>query len=131
MIEKDIKKLDKDKILMFREERERLNQLVMKYAGINTKRFHKIDDQVYKEGALSSKTKELMGLVSSLVLRCDDCILYHLISCREEGVTDTELEETLAVGLIVGGSITIPHIRRVWECWDKMKQSDNLKEDKK
>lgn len=123
--------MDKDKILKFREERERLNQLVMKYAGINTKRFHNIDDQVYKEGALTSKTKELMGLVSSLVLRCDDCILYHLINCQEEGVTDAELEETLAVGMIVGGSITIPHIRRVWDDWDKMKQSDNLKEDKK
>ncbi len=123
--------MDNDKILKFREERERLNQLVMKYAGINTKRFHNIDGQVYKDGALTSKTKELMGLVSSLVLRCDDCIMYHLIRCREEGVTDTELEETLAVGLIVGGSITIPHIRRVWDAWDKMKQSDNSMEDKK
>lgn len=123
--------MDKDEIQQFGEERERLNKLVMKYAGTNTKRFHNIDNQVYKEGVLTSKTKELMGLVSSLVLRCDDCIMYHLIRCREEGVSDAELEETLAIGMIVGGSITIPHIRRVWDAWDKMKQDDELTEDKK
>jgi len=118
--------LTKDRIKEFREDRERLNKLVMKYAGINTKRFHNIDRQVYNDGALKSKTKELMGLVSSLVLRCDDCIMYHLIRCREEGVSDKELEETLAIGLIVGGSITIPHIRRVWDAWDNMKQNYNF-----
>ena len=123
--------MGKDKIQQFGEERERLNQLVMKYAGVNTRRFHNIDWQVYKEGTLTSKTKELMGLVSSLVLRCDDCIMYHLIHCHEEGVSDAELEETLAIGMIVGGSITIPHIRRVWDAWDKMKQDENPMEDKK
>jgi AhpD family alkylhydroperoxidase len=113
----------------FSEERERLNQLMMKKAGVNTKRFLNIDWQVYKDGVLKSKTKELMGLVSSLVLRCDDCIMYHLIRCFEEGVSDEELEETVAIGLIVGGSITIPHIRRIWEAWDNMKQTKNLPED--
>jgi ribonuclease HI len=106
----------------FNRERERLNELVMKNAGINTKRFYNIDWQVYQDGALSAKTKELLGLVSSLVLRCDDCIQYHLIQAFEKGVTIDELEETLAVGLIVGGSITIPHIRRIWDAWEKMKE---------
>jgi len=121
---------EKDDIHQFNEERERLNRIVMKYAGVNTKRFHNIDWQVYKEGALNSKTKELMGLVLSLVLRCDDCVMYHLIRCREEGVTDSELEETISIGLVVGGSICIPHIRQIWNCWDKMKQNDNQTEDK-
>ncbi len=123
--------MSKDQAKEFNQERERLNQLVMKYAGVNTKRFHNIDWQVYKDGALSKKTKEMMGLVSSLVLRCDDCIMYHLIRCHEEGVTDEELEETVAIGLIVGGSITIPHIRRIWDAWENMKQENNHPEDKK
>ncbi len=93
----------------------------MKYAGVNTKRFYNIDWQTYRDGALSAKTKEMLGLVSSLVLRCDDCVMYHLVRCFEEGVTDAELEETLSVGLIVGGSITIPHLRRAWQAWDEMK----------
>lgn len=118
--------MTKNKIDKFGEERERLNQLVKKYAGVNSQRFLNIDWQVYKEGALDAKTKELMGLVSSLVLRCDDCIMYHLIRCREESVTDEELEETVAIGLIVGGSITIPHIRRIWDAWENMKQNNDI-----
>ncbi|MEZ5670927.1 MAG: carboxymuconolactone decarboxylase family protein [Thiotrichaceae bacterium] len=92
----------------------------MKYAGLNTKRFFNLDTQVYKDGALSEKTKEMLGLVASLVLRCDDCISYHLINCQQQGVTSEELEEILSVGLIVGGSITIPHLRRALELWDEL-----------
>ena len=114
--------VEKNRVEKFQEERERLNQLVFKYSGINVKRFFNLDWQVYKEGALPSGIKELMGLATSLVLRCDDCIMYHVIRCREEGVTDAQLEETLAVGLAVGGSITIPHIRRIWDIWDEMKK---------
>lgn len=105
----------------FKQERERLNAIVMKKAGTNAKRFYNIDWQVYQDGKLPAKTKELLGLVASLVLRCDDCILYHLIECHEKGITDEELEETMAIGMIVGGSITIPHIRRVWDAWEDMK----------
>jgi AhpD family alkylhydroperoxidase len=123
--------MSKDKAKEFSQERERLNQLMMKYAGVNSKRFLNIDWQVYKDGALTAKTKEMMGLVSSLVLRCDDCIMYHLIRCHEEGVTDEELEETVAIGLIVGGSITIPHIRRLWDAWENMKEKNHRPEDKK
>ena len=104
----------------FARERERLNEIVMKYAGLSLKRFYSLDAQVYRDGALPRKTKELLGLVASLVLRCDDCIRYHLLRCHEEGVTSEELEEALTIGLIVGGSITIPHLRRAFQAWDEL-----------
>jgi AhpD family alkylhydroperoxidase len=108
-------------INQFRAERERLNEIVMKYAGRGIKRFYSIDAEAYKDGALPVKTKELLGLVASLVLRCDDCIRYHLINCREAGVNDKELDEALNIGLVVGGSITIPHLRRALRDWDELK----------
>jgi AhpD family alkylhydroperoxidase len=104
----------------FKEERERLNQIVMRYSGLSIKRFYGLDSQVYREGALPGKTKELLGLVASLVLRCDDCVKYHIIQCHEEGVTSEELEEALAIGLVVGGSIAIPHLRRALQAWDEL-----------
>ena len=107
----------------FLKERAELNELVMKYADLPIKRFFSLDAQVYDEGALPRKTKELLGLVASLVLRCDDCVMYHLNRCREEGVTDGELSEALSIGLIVGGSITIPHLRRAFRAWDEMKHA--------
>ena len=103
------------------EDRKKLNDLVMKYAGKGTKRFFSLDSQAYREGALDAKTKELLGLVASFVLRCDDCITYHLIRCKEEKVTDQELEEVLNIGLVVGGSITIPHMRRAFSVWEELK----------
>ncbi|HOX47743.1 MAG TPA: carboxymuconolactone decarboxylase family protein, partial [Spirochaetales bacterium] len=86
-------------------EREILNEKVLSLAGLEIKRFFSLDGQTYRDGALSAKTKELLGLVASLVLRCDDCILYHTIRCKEEGVTSGEFQEAAAVGLVVGGSI--------------------------
>jgi AhpD family alkylhydroperoxidase len=108
----------------FSRERVKLNELLHKYAGKQMKRFLTVDHQVYEDGALSVKTKELLGLTASLVLRCDDCVLYHLIRCHEEGATSLELEEALAIGLVVGGSITIPHIRRALAAWDEMQDDD-------
>jgi AhpD family alkylhydroperoxidase len=108
------------KIAEFQAERERLNENVMQYAGLTTKRFFSLDTQAYREGALPVKVKEMLGLVASLVLRCDDCITYHVIRCHEEGVTSEELEEALSIGLIVGGTITIPHLRRAWDRWDEL-----------
>jgi ribonuclease HI len=108
------------KAKQFTERRAQLNDIVMKYAGLNTKRFFNLDTQVYKDGALSETTKEMLGLVASLVLRCDDCVSYHLLNCQQQGVTSEELEEILSVGLIVGGSITIPHLRRALELWDEL-----------
>lgn len=113
---------EQKKVEEFRKSRERLNKIVMKYAGLGIKRFFNLDTQVYQEGALPKKTKELLGLMGSLVLRCDDCIIYHLIRCYEEKVKDEELEEVLAIGLIIGGSITIPHLRRALESWEELKQ---------
>jgi len=106
----------------FKREREALNEIVLKHAGLQMKRFFNLDTQSYGAGALPKKTKELLGLVASLVLRCDDCVLYHLIQCRELGVTDEELGEALNIGLVVGGSITIPHLRRAFRSWDEMKK---------
>ena len=105
----------------FQHERQALNELVMKYAGLGTKRYYSLDSQAYREGVLPVKTKELMGLVASFVLRCDDCITYHVIRCHEEGVSSEELEEALFIGLIVGGTITIPHQRRAMKAWDELK----------
>ncbi len=106
----------------FQKDRERLNEIVMKYAQLETKRFFSLDGQVYRKGALSVKTKEMMGLVASLVLRCDDCVKYHIGRCFDEGVSSEELEEALSIALVVGGSITIPHLRRAFEAWDELQQ---------
>ncbi|MBL7073828.1 carboxymuconolactone decarboxylase family protein [candidate division KSB1 bacterium] len=108
-------------IEQFKAERAKLNQIVMKYSGRNIKRFYSLDSQVFSEGVLPKKMKELLGLVASLVLRCDDCITHHIIRCYEEGVKDDELEEAVAIALMVGGSITIPHLRRALQTWDQLK----------
>jgi len=115
--------LSQKTVEQFKAERERLNEIVMKYAGLGIKRFYSLDSQTYREGALPAKTKELLGLVASLVLRCDDCIKYHIIQCDQEGVTSEELEEALTIGLVVGGSITIPHLRRALQSWDELQGS--------
>jgi AhpD family alkylhydroperoxidase len=108
----------------FRKEREALNQKILARENINIKRFFGIDSAVYRDGALDAKTKELLGLVASTVLRCDDCITYHLIRCREEGVSDAEMDETMGVALVVGGSITIPHLRRAYAVWEELGGSE-------
>lgn len=95
----------------FDEERSRLNEVVFASAPLGIKRFFALDEQAYEAGALPAKTKELLGLVASMVLRCDECISYHLIRCREEGVTREEFYEAFNVALVVGGSIVIPHLR--------------------
>jgi AhpD family alkylhydroperoxidase len=96
----------------WQKERERLNSLVLGNANLNVRRFFALDHQAYSEGVLPVRVKELLGLVASLVLRCDDCITYHVIRCCEEGVSRDELVEAMNVALVVGGSIVIPHLRR-------------------
>jgi len=108
----------------FKKERERLNEIVLEKGGTNIKRFFSLDGKVYENGALPAKTKELLGLVASMVLRCDDCINYHLIQCKKEGVSDAELEETFSVALIVGGSIVIPHLRRAFGVWEELREAE-------
>jgi len=109
----------------FKKERERLHKKLMEFAGKGMKEFHHLDWQTYEDGVLPVKTKQMMGLVASLVLRCDDCIQYHLIRCKEEGVNSKELEEALMVALMVGGSIVIPHLRRAVDLWCDMKEGKN------
>jgi len=106
----------------FEEKREKLNELVMEKGDLQMKRFFNLDTQVYEEGALSKKHKELLGLVSSLVLKCDDCVEYHLNRCSEEGVNDEEMMEALSIGLVVGGSITIPHLRGAVRKWVELQE---------
>lgn len=107
-------------IARFWAERDAQNERVTATAGLTTKRFFSLDGQAYREGALPIKTKELLGLVASLVLRCDDCINYHLVRCKENGITTEELDEAMSIGLVVGGSITIPHLRRAFKSWEEL-----------
>jgi AhpD family alkylhydroperoxidase len=106
----------------FRRFRERMNAEILGENNLVVNRFFALDGRAYEEGALDVKTKELLGLVASLVLRCDDCITYHVIRCREEGVTRAEAFEALSIGLIVGGSIVIPHMRRAVARWSEVEQ---------
>jgi AhpD family alkylhydroperoxidase len=96
----------------FRHYREKMNAAILAADNLTVKRFFALDARAYDAGALPARTKELLGLVASLVLRCDDCITYHVVRCREEGVTDPELYDAFSVALVVGGSIVIPHLRR-------------------
>jgi len=104
----------------FRQFRERMNKRILEEDNLVIKRFFALDTQTYNEGALSTKTKEMLGLVASMVLRCDDCIAYHIIRCVGEGVTREELFEVFSVALVVGGSIVIPHLRRAVALLDEL-----------
>ena len=103
----DVKSLDE-----WKKSREEANMAIMKKADLNIKRFFTLDTKAYQDGALPKKTKELLGLATSMVLRCDDCITYHIIQGVIAGVSDEEFYETFNVALVVGGSIVIPHLRR-------------------
>src|SRR5688500_1060236 len=104
----------------FRHFREKMNARILESDNLEIKRFFALDTRAYEAGALPVKTKELLGLVASLVLRCDDCVTYHVIRCKEEGVTRPEFLEAFNVGLVVGGSITIPHLRRAVATLDEI-----------
>ncbi|MFZ4761485.1 MAG: carboxymuconolactone decarboxylase family protein [Alphaproteobacteria bacterium] len=101
------------------DERDDYNKVLAKYANTGMKKFYGLDSSTYEKGALDKKTKELLGLMASFVLRCDDCIMYHLIQSHKAGVTSPELVETMMIGMLVGGSITIPHLRRAMKVWDE------------
>ena len=95
----------------FMKERKKLDNMVMNYANIKIKRFYNLDSRVYDEGKIPSKYKEMMGLIASLVLRCNGCIKYHIKRCRDKGVDNEEFVELMSIALIVGSSIIIPHLR--------------------
>ena len=103
-----------DDLASFHRFRSDLNEEILGCGHLGMKRFFALDHQAYEPGALPTKTKELLGLVASTVLRCDDCITYHLVRCGEEGWKREEVIDALNVALIVGGSITIPHVRRAF-----------------
>jgi AhpD family alkylhydroperoxidase len=107
-----------NKIEEFRNYRAKMNKRILDADNLVIKRLFNLDTNTYADGALSSRTKEMLGLVSSLVLRCDDCVKYHLEKCFELGVTTDEVVEVFAVANIVGGTIVIPHTRRAIEYWD-------------
>ena len=104
----------------FRDYRARMNEKILAADNKVMKHIYNLDTNTYMEGALSTKTKEMLGLVSSMVLRCDDCIKYHLEKCHEQGVTTEELFEVFSVANLVGGTIVIPHTRRAVEYWEEL-----------
>lgn len=104
----------------FEQFRSTMNDKILSADNLVLKRLFNLDTLTYQEGALSVKTKEMLGLVASLVLRCDDCVKYHLGKCREQGVSSEELFEVLAVANIVGGTIVIPHTRRAVAYWEAL-----------
>jgi len=101
-----------DRIAEFTAFRQRMNERILAEPNQVVRRFFALDSQAYQDGALDLKTKELLGLVASLVLRCDDCISYHVAQCRQAGVSRGEMFEAFSIGLVIGGSIVIPHLRR-------------------
>lgn len=105
----------------FKAFRQRMNERILAENHQLVKRFFALDRQAYEPGtALDPKTKELLGLVASLVLRCDDCISYHVANCLQQGATREEIYDTLGIGLVVGGSIAIPHMRRAVDLMDEL-----------
>jgi AhpD family alkylhydroperoxidase len=111
-----------EKVKEFRDYRARMNDKILASDNKVMKRIYNIDTNTYMEGALSSRTKEMLGLVSSMVLRCDDCVRYHLEKCHEQGVTTEELFEIFSVANLVGGTIVIPHTRRALEYWEALNE---------
>jgi AhpD family alkylhydroperoxidase len=112
----------------FRAYRQRMNECILGANHLGIKRFFNLDTNAYQDGALSGKTKELLGLVASAVLRCNDCIDYHLIQCVEAGLGDEELYEALNVALVIGGSIVIPHLRHAFETIDLLRSEQDGEE---
>jgi AhpD family alkylhydroperoxidase len=110
-----------DDLEQFRAYRERMNARIFEADHLGIKRFFSLDSAAYRDGALDGRTKELLGLVASAVLRCNDCIDYHLIQCVEAGWSDEELHDALNVALIVGGSIVIPHLRHAFDTIDQLR----------
>jgi AhpD family alkylhydroperoxidase len=113
-----------DRVREFTEFRQRMNERILAEPNQVVRRFFALDTQTYQPGALDVKTKELCGLVASMVLRCDDCISYHVAQCKDTGVSREEMFEAFSVGLVVGGSIVIPHLRRAVDFLDRLERGE-------
>ncbi|GAB1444992.1 MAG: carboxymuconolactone decarboxylase family protein [Cyclobacteriaceae bacterium] len=104
----------------FNEYRSKMNEKILSSDSLIIKRIFNLDTNAYAEGALDVKSKELIGLTCSLVLRCDDCVKYHLGKCKEIGFSTSEVNEAMGVATLVGGTIVIPHLRRAYEFWEEL-----------
>ena len=119
-------KIENNRLAKFREARAGANEKVLDLDHLGIKRFFNLDNNTYKDGALPAQTKELLGLVASAVLRCNDCIDYHLEQCAKQGSTKEELVDALNVALVVGGSIVIPHLRHAVETLEILEEEGTL-----
>ena len=108
----------------FNDYRQKMNDKILNDDNKIIKRIFNLDTNAFKEGHLDVRTKELLGLVASTVLRCDDCIKYHLESCYKEGITKEEVMESLSIATLVGGTIVIPHLRKAYEFWEALEQNN-------
>ena len=113
-----------NRIEEFNAFREKMNERILAVENRAIRRFFGVDTLTYEPGKLDAKIKEMLGLVSSMVLRCDDCISYHIQQCKKEGVTDEEMFEVFSVALVVGGSIVIPHLRRAVAFLDDLNKTE-------
>ena len=112
-----------NQVTEFNEYRVKMNDHILKDNNKIIKRIFNLDTNAFAEGHLDGKTKELLGLVASTVLRCDDCIKYHLGKCHEVGLTKAQVVETLSIATLVGGTIVIPHLRKAYEYWDELEKT--------
>lgn len=119
-------KIENNRLAKFREQREEANEKVFDLDHLGVKRFFNLDNNIYKDGALPGDTKELLGLVASATLRCNDCIDYHLEQCAKAGFSKDEIVDALNVALVVGGSIFIPHLRHAVETLEILEQEGYL-----
>ena len=104
----------------FNDYRLKMNDRILSEDNKVIKRIFNLDTNAFKEGALDIKTKELLGLVASMVLRCDDCVKYHLEACKKAGLNQKEVTEALSIANLIGGTIVIPHLRKAYEYWDEL-----------
>lgn len=109
----------------FNEYRSRMNERIMAADNKVIKRIYNLDTNTYAEGALDTKTKEAIGLACSMVLRCDDCVRYHIEKCKELGYTKEQMFEIFSLASLIGGTIVIPHLRRAVEFWEVLEEEDN------
>jgi AhpD family alkylhydroperoxidase len=123
--------VEKNRLEQFREKREVMNEKILDLNHLGVKRFFNLDSNTYRDGALKGDTKELLGLVASAVLRCNDCIDYHLEQCARSGFTKDELVDAMNVALVVGGSIVIPHMRHAIETLEFLEGEGVLKAERK
>lgn len=109
-------------VKQFNDYRTKMNEAILASDNLIIKRIFNLDTNAYVAGALDEKSKELIGLTCSLVLRCDDCVKYHLGKCKEVGFSTAEVHEAMGVATLIGGTIVVPHLRRAFEYWDELNQ---------